>query len=90
LKLSKVLEVPVKVLIGEETINQRGRKRMKEDERENQERLNKALKVAKAALEEWKKKFVDKEIRPLVWGYDYEEIKQMIKLLQLKLYNQTG
>lgn len=59
------------------------------DDRENQKKLNEAMRAAKAALEEWKRKHIDTEIRPLVWGYDYAEIKQIIKLLQLKLYNQT-
>lgn len=55
---------------------------------EAQKKLNEASRAAKKALEEWRKKYIDEGMEPLMWGYDYEEVGLIIKLLQLKLRNQ--
>ena len=95
-KLAKALQTTIAELIGESDISeslhesQKRRRRMKSaNEKDQQRKLNEAVREAKAAIEDWQRKFIVKRIRPLIWGYDYKEIEQIIRLLQLKLYNQT-
>ena len=58
------------------------------EDNEAQKKLNEASRVAKRALEEWRKKYIGEGMESLMWGYDYEEVELIIKLLQLKLRNQ--
>ena len=61
-----------------------------QEDREAQKKLNQAVKEAEVALEGWRDKYIKKGMRDLVWGYDYKEIDLIIRLLRLKLENQTA
>lgn len=96
-RIADALSVTVSQLIGETSEHQpfestQRRQSMKTKatggDNEAQKKLNEASRAAKKALEEWRKKYIDEGMEPLMWGYDYEEIGLIIKLLQLKLRNQ--
>ena len=95
-RLASFLEVSVGALIGEESMmlpNRRkdgGQKMKSAEDREAQKKLNQAVKEAKEALEGWRNKYIKKGMRDLVWGFDYQEIDLIIRLLKLKLENQTA
>jgi len=61
---------------------------LKEQKKEELKKLTEASRKAKEALEEWRQKYIAKGMEPLMYDYDYEELEQIIKLLQLKLRNQ--
>jgi transcriptional regulator with XRE-family HTH domain len=97
-RIADALSVNVSELIGETgehqpfKSTQQRRENMKTKaaggDNEAQKKLNEASRAAKKALEEWRKKYIDEGMEPLMWGYDYEEVGLIIKLLQLKLRNQ--
>ena len=97
-RIADALGVKVTELIGEtneyqhfNSTHQR-RENMKRTatggDNEAQKKLNEASRAAKRALEEWRKKYIGEGMESLMWGYDYEEVELIIKLLQLKLRNQ--
>lgn len=65
-------------------------KSAKERNKEALQKLTAASKKAKKALEEWRRKYIVKGMGPLMWGFDYDEVELIIKLLQLKLRNQQS
>jgi transcriptional regulator with XRE-family HTH domain len=97
-RIADALGVRISELIGETNedqpfkITQQRRDNMKKkatgSDKEAQKKLNEASRAAKKALEEWRKKYIDEGMGSLMWGYDYEEVELIIKLLQLKLRNQ--
>lgn len=97
-RIADALGVRISELIGETNedqpfkVTQQRRDNMKkkatDSDKEAQKKLNEASRAAKKALEEWRKKYIDEGMGSLMWGYDYEEVELIIKLLQLKLRNQ--
>lgn len=98
-RVADALGVTIGTLIGEESIEgdsaeiKQRRSDMKTSSEKNKEELRKlrdASRVAKDALEEWRKQYIIKGMSPHMWEFDLEEVELMIKLLQLKLRNQQS
>lgn len=97
-RIADALNVKISELLGEidgnepSQLTQQRRSNMKRKttggDNEEQKKLTEASRAAKKALQEWRKKYIDEGMEPLMWGYDYEEIELIIRLLQLKLRNQ--
>jgi transcriptional regulator with XRE-family HTH domain len=98
-RVANALNVTIGELIGEADVERRqlvfkqrrdGMKRMSERNKEELRKLREASRLAKQALDKWRKQYIIEGMSPHMWDYDLEEVELLIKILHLKLRNQQA
>lgn len=92
-RLAKALGATLTELIGnhhrmKEAKENVAMTKAKQRGKSEQAKLNAASRAANVALDKWRAKYINKQMSPLMWGYDCKEVDLLIKALRTKISNQ--